>query len=67
MISERSKTLKNILKIIDYDSFHMELKMGKINYIFRDAYKSGKTVKKQKEMIIKTIKMMVTSGVMVVL
>lgn len=46
MISERSKILKNILKIIDYDFFYMELKMGKINYIFRDVYKFGKIVKK---------------------
>ena len=39
--------------------------MSKINYIFRDAYKWGKIVKKQKKMIITKITMVVTSGVMV--
>lgn len=48
-------------------SFHMELNMSKINYVFRDAYKWGKIVKKQKEMIITGIRMVVTSGVMVAL
>lgn len=46
MISERNKILKNILEIIDYGFIYMELKMGKINYIFRYVFKCGKIVKK---------------------
>lgn len=53
-------------RIIEYDSIHMELKMSKINCSFRDACKCGKIVKKQKEVIITKIRVVVSSGMMVV-
>lgn len=40
--------------------------MSDINY-FRDAYECGKIMQKQEEMIIIKIRMVVTSGVMVLL
>lgn len=54
------------LRIIEYDSIHMELKMNKINYIFRHKSKCGKIVKKQKEVTFTKIRMVVSSGMIVV-
>lgn len=54
------------LRIIEYDSILMELKMSKRNCSFRDVCKCGKIVKKQKEVIITKIRVVVGSGMMVV-